>query len=68
MIKDITDQVEKGKSFSQEQTDELANQWMSLADTDGNKLIDLDEFKEFVKKLDTKNQLDDSQITSLFKL
>ncbi len=53
MIKQITDQVEEKKPFTEEQTDKLANEWLSIADTDGNKLIDIDEFKEFVKKLDS---------------
>jgi Ca2+-binding EF-hand superfamily protein len=38
--------------MTKEQSTDIANKWMKIADTDGGGTIDLDEFQTFIKKID----------------
>ena len=40
--------------MSQEQSTDIAQKWMEIADTDGSGTIDLGEFTEFISKIDEK--------------
>ena len=38
--------------MTEEQSTDIAKKWMEIADTDGSGTIDLNEFKEFITKID----------------
>ena len=44
--------IEEG-TVSEDTSAEIAKQWMAIADTDGSGTIDVEEFKEFIVKLDS---------------
>lgn len=48
----IKKKLENNEDIDEEQANDYAEQWFSIADTDGNGMIDLDEFKQFVEKVD----------------
>ena len=43
----------KEGEVSEDSSAEIAKQWMAIADTDGSGTIDIEEFKEFINKLDS---------------
>lgn len=51
MLKKIKDQIETD-DVDEEGAQRIAEQWVNIADIDGDGLIDFKEFKEFVNKLD----------------
>lgn len=54
IIKQIKDKIDAKQEFSENETNDLANKWMEIADIDGNGTIDLNEFEELTSKLDEK--------------
>jgi len=44
-IASLKESIEEGKEIDEEMSAELAQEWMTIADTDGSGTIDLDEMK-----------------------
>ena len=59
--------MEKDEDIDEMQANEYAEQWFNIADTDGNGLIDLNEFKQFVDKLDEKNSISEQEVKNQFE-
>jgi len=49
---------------SEDSSAEVAKNWMAIADTDGSGTIDIEEFKEFIVKLDS--SIEEDKIKSCF--
>lgn len=51
LLKKIKDQIETD-DVDEEGAQKIAEQWVNIADVDGNGLIDFKEYKDFVMKLE----------------
>ena len=49
--------------MSEKNSTDIAKKWMDIADTDGSGTIDLNEFKEFIAKIDKNITEDDIKQT-----
>jgi len=61
-LKTINTQLEGDEEVSEEKSKEIAEKWMAVADIDGSGTIDMEEFKEFLNKLDSTEKLGEDQI------
>jgi Ca2+-binding EF-hand superfamily protein len=52
MLKQIKDQIDGGNALTTDDTTQIAQKWMDIADVDGSGTIDEEEFKDMVSKLD----------------
>ena len=66
-FKKLKKRLEADEDIDDETAKEYAEQWFGLADIDGNGLIDMDEFLEFIEKLDENKSLDKEEITKQFE-
>ncbi len=53
--------MEEGE-VDEETSGKIAEQWMEIADIDGSGTIDLDEFKEFLSRLEKTEDIDAEKI------
>jgi len=53
--------LEEGE-VDEETSGKIAEQWMEIADIDGSGTIDLDEFKEFLSRLEKTEDIDAEKI------
>jgi len=48
----LNESLETGEELTEEKAEEVAEQYVKIADLDGNGTISLDEFKTFMQKLE----------------
>jgi len=53
IIKQIKDKKDGGEEISSDETTDLAQKWMEIADVDGNGTIDKAEFVDMISKLES---------------
>lgn len=58
-IQKIKKKLTNDEDIDEAEANEYAAQWFQMADFDGDGLIDLDEFKQFIEKIDESNSVDD---------
>ena len=63
----IKKKLENNEDIDEEQANDYAEQWFAIADTDGNGMIDLDEFKQFVEKVDENKTISETEINNQFE-
>ena len=61
MLKKIKDQIETD-DVDEEGAMKIAEQWINIADIDGDELIDFSEYKDFVNKLDSEDPPSDADL------
>ena len=65
MLKKIKDQIETD-DVDEEGAMKIAEQWINIADIDGDELIDFSEYKDFVNKLDSEDPPSDADLQQIF--
>ena len=63
----VKKRLENDEDIDEDAANEYAEQWFGIADIDGNNLIDLEEFTEFVEKLDEKKSISKEEIKNQFE-
>ena len=59
--------MKSDEDIDEAEASSYAEQWFAIADADGNGLIDLEEFIEFVEKLDESKSISDSEVKNQFE-
>lgn len=57
----IKKKIQADEEIDEAEASSYAEQWFAIADVDGNGLIDLEEFLEFVEKLDENRTIDEKE-------